>query len=191
MSAGQTSEALTSSGKGLAAIKDTDIVEPKKTAREQMVAARVFTIDPPKYLSDESYLFNKPVEVQEQLVETACKERAVTLAAGSGFLVHAVHCPSVHWRVDIVKSPLVSVQRQSNKHTTIIRDGGLRRQLTIRVHVPLPQEESQLMLGKLRVDNTEWHHVESQVPQCIPRVLPLVLVQSVRRRRRHWEIPAC
>ena len=36
--------------------------------------------------------------------------------------------------------------------------------LSVRVHVPLSEEEQQLLLGELDVDVGEGHHVEAQVP---------------------------
>lgn len=45
---------------------------------------------------------------------------------------------------------------------------------TVGMHVPLAQEENQLVLGKVRINLSEGHHVESQVPRGVPGVLPLV-----------------
>ena len=42
------------------------------------------------------------------------------------------------------------------------------------MHIPLAQQQHQLILGELRVELRERDHVERQVPGGIPRVLPVI-----------------
>ncbi len=62
----------------------------------------------------------------------------------------------MHRRIDVAERPLVG------------------RDLPVRVHVPLAQQQHELLLGELGVDAGEREHVERQVPRRVPRVLPLV-----------------
>ena len=71
-------------------------------------------------------------------------------------LVDAQRRPGVHRRVDVAERPLV---------------GG---ELAVRVHVPLAQQQEQLLLGEVGVDQRERDAVEGEVPRRVPRVLPLV-----------------
>lgn len=48
------------------------------------------------------------------------------------------------------------------------------RELAVRVHVPLAQQEQELVFGKLRIHRGEGYHVEGGVPRGEPRVFPLV-----------------
>ena len=50
----------------------------------------------------------------------------------------------------------------------------IRGQRTIRCHVPLAQQEQQLVLGKVRVDARHRHHVKGGVPRSEPRVFPSI-----------------
>ena len=47
-------------------------------------------------------------------------------------------------------------------------------ELPVRVHVPLAQQQHELLLGELGVDQRERHAVEREVPGRVPGVLPLV-----------------
>ena len=62
----------------------------------------------------------------------------------------------MHRRVHVAKSELV---------------GG---KLSVRVHVPLAQEQDHLLLRILRVQMRDRDHVKSKVPRGKPRILPLV-----------------
>src|SRR4029079_1992730 len=68
-----------------------------------------------------------PGEVEQQLVERAREELTITLTAVSGHLVDAPDGPRMHWRVHVAERELV---------------GG---NLTVRMHVPLAQQENQLV----------------------------------------------
>ena len=97
-----------------------------------------------------------PVEVEHQLLEGPSQEAVVAVPAGPRDLVHAEAGPRVDGRVHVVEGELV---------------GG---DLSVRVHVPLAQEQDQLLLGEVGVHLGVGDHVERQVPGGVPRVLPLV-----------------
>src|SRR5262249_12299857 len=71
-------------------------------------------------------------------------------------LVHAPGRPGVDRWVDVAEGPLVG------------------RQLAVRVHIPLAQEQDELLLGEIWVHQRERNRVEAQIPGGIPRELPLV-----------------
>jgi len=60
----------------------------------------------------------------------------------------------MHGRIDVSEGELV------------------RRDLTVRVHVPLPQHQDELLLGELRVNHREGNGVEGEIPGREPGVLP-------------------
>ena len=94
-----------------------------------------------------------PGEVDQQLVEDPGQEGEVGAAVD---LEHPQRRPGVHRRVDVGEVPLVG------------------RDLPVRVHVPLAQQQHELRLGERRVDVRDRHAVEGQVPGREPRVLPRV-----------------
>ena len=71
-------------------------------------------------------------------------------------LVDAPRRPGVHRRVHVAERPLV---------------GG---DLPVRVHVPLAEEEHELVLGEVGIHQRQRDRVEGEVPRGVPRVLPLV-----------------
>ena len=126
------------------AVEDADVVEAEEPALEDVLALGVLAVDPPG-------------EVQEQLVEDALEELAVALARPLLVdLVDAPGRPRVHGRVHVAEGPLVG------------------RQLPVRVHVPLAQQQHELLLGEVGVDEGERDAVEREVPRGVPGVLPLV-----------------
>lgn len=44
--------------------------------------------------------------------------------------------------------------------------------LAIRLHVPFPSEQVELLLGKRRVHDSQWNAVESSIPSCKEGVFP-------------------
>src|SRR5581483_5356407 len=64
-------------------------------------------------------------------------------------------------RVHVVERPLV------------------RRELAVRVHVPLGKQQRELLLGEVWVDQREWDAMEGEVPGREPRIFPRV------RHREH------
>ncbi len=97
-----------------------------------------------------------PGEVQEQLLENAGQERDVSLATAPGHLVDAPGGPGVNRRIHVAERELV------------------RRNLPVRVHVPLAEQEHELLFGERAIGPGEGDHVEREIPSCKPRVLPLV-----------------
>ena len=99
-----------------------------------------------------------PGEVQQQLVEDALEERAIarSRAASSRSGRRASAAQACTGGFTSPKRPLV---------------GG---QLAVRMHVPLAQQQHELLLGELRVDERQRHAVECEIPRRVPRVLPLV-----------------
>jgi hypothetical protein len=94
-----------------------------------------------------------------KLMSSFWKQRArnaIALAALAGDLVHAPTSPSVHRRIDVAERELVG------------------RELTVRMHVPLAQEQDELLLRELGIDARHRKHVEREIPGRVPRVLPLV-----------------
>ena len=94
-----------------------------------------------------------PREVEEQLVEDALEELVVLVA---GDLPHPQRRPGVHRRVHVRERPLV------------------RRQLAVRVHVPLAAQQDQLGFRKFSIDVGQRDAVERQIPGRVPGVLPRV-----------------
>ena len=97
-----------------------------------------------------------PGEVEQQLVERALEEEPVALPLGPGHLVHPPAGPGVHRRVDVAEGELVG------------------RDLAVGMHVPLAQQQQELLLGEVGIDAGKRDHVEGQVPGGEPGVLPLV-----------------
>ena len=130
-------------------IEEADVVEAEEASLEDVVPELVLAVHP-------------PVEVEEQLVEDALEEDTVE-AAGLVLLdlSHPDGGPGVDRRIDVAEGPLV------------------RRDLAVRVHVPLPEHEHELVLRELRVDQREDDAVEGEVPGREPRELPRV------RHRKH------
>src|SRR2546422_6292213 len=95
-------------------IEDTDVVEAKEAALEDVLALGVLAIDPPR-------------EVEEQLVEHLLQELAIALSTPPALdPVDAERRPRVHGRVDVAERPLV---------------GG---DLAVRMHVPLDRKSTRL-----------------------------------------------
>ncbi len=77
----------------------------------------------------------------------------------------------MHWRIDVAKRPLI------------------RRQLPVRMHVPLAQQQNKLVLGKIGVHKRQRNRVERQVPGREPGIFPFVRIAIAsffpfRRRSR-------
>ena len=71
-------------------------------------------------------------------------------------LVHAPARPGVHRRIHVAERPLI------------------RRDLPVRMHVPLAQKQSQLPHGEFGIHHRQRNRVERQIPGRVPRVFPLV-----------------
>ena len=128
----------------LAAVEQSNVVQPKEPALEHVQPLGVLAIDP-------------PCEVQQELEEHALEKDAIALAAP--LLVDFVDTPRrprMDRRVHVVEGPLV------------------RGQLSVGVHVPFAQQQHELIFREVGVDQGERHGVEREVPRRIPRILPFV-----------------
>src|SRR5262249_11901017 len=122
-----------------AAVEHTDVVESEKAALENVVALSILAIHPPG-------------ELQAQLVQDALEEGEVALIAPllSIDLEDAQRAPGMHWLIDVAERPFVG------------------RYLAIRVHVPLPRQQHELLFGELRVDQRQRDRVEGEIPGGVP-----------------------
>src|SRR5690349_13825388 len=97
-----------------------------------------------------------PREIDQKFLENAREKEPVATSTRPGHLVHAPAGPSMYWWIYVRKRELIS------------------RNLTVGVHVPLAQQQNQLLFGKVGIELRERNHVERQVPGGVPRVLPTV-----------------
>eukprot|EP00659_Diplonema_papillatum_P003495 gene3494-biopygen3434 len=124
------------------AIEQRNVVQPKKSALEQVAALGVLTVNPPG-------------KIQQQLVEDPLQEIHVAHAIQRlVLLIHPPTGPGMHRRVGVVKTPLVG------------------RQLTVGVHEAVFHQQQQLLLGVTGVDQGNGHRLEPLVPGGIPRIFP-------------------
>src|SRR5439155_25116439 len=100
---------------------EANIIQSQEAALEDVAAFGVFAVNPPG-------------EVEHELVEDALEECAIARTPALLLdLIDAPGRPGVHWWVHIGQGPLV------------------RGQLSIGVHVPLTQEQGELLLGEIGV----------------------------------------
>src|SRR5207245_9115477 len=71
-------------------------------------------------------------------------------------LVDAPRRPIMYWGIHVTDRPFI------------------RRQLTIRVHVPLAKEKSQLFFGEVRINLRQRNAMKRKIPRGVPGVFPLV-----------------
>ena len=127
-----------------AAVEDANVVEPQEAALEYVHAFRVLAVYPPG-------------EVEHELLENALKERAI--AAAVLFLINLVDTPRgprVDGRIHVTERPFIG------------------RKLSVRMHVPLTEEENELFLREIGIDKREGYTVEREIPRRIPGVFPFV-----------------
>ena len=125
-------------------VEHADVVEAEEAALEDVLPLGVLAVHPPG-------------EVEQQLLEDPLEEPSVGDASDPLLdLVDAPGRPGVDRWVDVAEGPLV---------------GG---DLAVRVHVPLAEEEDQLLLREVRVDQRQRDRVKREVPGRVPRILPLV-----------------
>src|SRR5262249_21217189 len=111
-------------------IEHADVVESQKAALKNVHPLCVFAIHPPG-------------EIKQQLVESALEEVTIGHAANAFFdLINAPRGPGMHRRIHIAESPLV------------------RRQLSVRMHIPLAQKKCELLLSEIRIDLRERNAME-------------------------------
>ena len=101
------------------AIEDADVVESQESSLKHVHPLGVFSIHPPG-------------EVDQQLVEDALQEPAIAHPPAPLLdLVNAPRRPCVYRRVQVPERPLI------------------RRQLPVGMHVPLAQQQDELILGEI------------------------------------------
>ena len=128
----------------VAAVEDADVVEPDKTALENIVADLIFTIHPPG-------------EVRRELSKHSLQKLAVTFAVHLPFnLEEAPRGPGLDRWIKVVEGPLG------------------RGHLPVRVQVPLAGQQQQLAFRELVIDHRQGDRMERQVPGSEPRILPVV-----------------
>src|SRR4029077_10959800 len=112
-------EAAAVSERGVA-IEHANVIEPKETTLENVVAFAIFAVHPPG-------------ESDEQLVEDCLQKCAIAAAALLSFdLINAPCSPRDDRWIDIAKMPFVC------------------RDLAVRMLIPLAQDEIELALRKMR-----------------------------------------
>ena len=131
-------------GEGSVAIEDPDVIEPEKSALENVVALGVFAIHPPG-------------EGDEHLMKECFKKRAVTFAPLFALdLINAPRRPRDHGGINVSEIPLVG------------------RHLSVRSLVPFTHYEIELALGEMRIDKGKGDAVKRKIPRCVPRIFPFV-----------------
>jgi hypothetical protein len=100
----------------LVAIEHADVIEPKESALEDVIALRIFAVHPPG-------------EGNEHLMENRLQKCAIAVAALLSFdLINAPRSPCDHGRINIAKMPLICGH------------------LPVRMLVPLAHDEIELAL---------------------------------------------
>ena len=135
---------MSSRGQRRTAVENADIVETQKPALEDVLALGVLSVHPPR-------------EIQHQLVEDTLEKLAITGTLPLLLdLVYPPRGPRVNGRIHITKCPLI---------------GG---NLAVRMHVPLAQQEDELLLRKVAIDESKRNAMEGEIPRGVPRVFPFI-----------------
>ena len=128
-----------------APIEHPDIVQPEKTALEDISSAEILAIAPPG-------------EVGNQLLENMSKESCITDAtiARPVDLIDEEGRKRMHRWINGAEVPFI---------------GG---KLAVWMDVVSLQHEFELLLGEVRIDQNQRDAMKSQVPAGVPGILPLV-----------------
>src|SRR5262245_27531998 len=86
---------MASRGQRFGAVEDTDVVQPQKTTREQMLPQHILTGNPPG-------------EIEQQLLKGSSQEETVLLTSRPRHLVHAPTGPGMDRRIHVAVIILVS-----------------------------------------------------------------------------------
>ena len=126
------------------AIEHPDIIQPEKSALEDVVALGIFAVHPPG-------------ERDQHFVEDGFQKRAIAFTGLFSLdLINAPRRPGQHRRIDIAEVPFV---------------GG---NLPIWMLVPFAHDDIELHLGELGIDQGQRNTMKSEVPGCIPGKFPFV-----------------
>src|SRR3989475_9975939 len=102
-------------------VKDSDVIEPEKSALKNVRAVGIFAVHPPG-------------EIQQQLVKHFFQKPAIRYAAKAPFyFVNTPRGPGMHRRIYITKRPFI---------------GG---ELAIWMQVPFAKQQDELFLGEIRI----------------------------------------
>ena len=135
---------MTAVVKNIVAIKNADVVEPEKSALENIVPFGIFPVHPPG-------------ECEQHFVEDRFQECAVAFTALFALdLINAPRRPRQDGRIYVVEVPLV------------------RGNFAARVQIPFTHDQLELVLGELDVNERERYAVKREVPRRVPRVFPFV-----------------
>src|SRR6202011_2763638 len=85
---------IATGGKGPGSVKNTDIIQTKKTSGENVIPLGVLAIHPPG-------------EIEKQFVKDAFKEISVSMAVCAAYLVDSPGSPGVHRRIDVGKCEFI------------------------------------------------------------------------------------
>src|SRR5206468_4586444 len=120
------------------AIEHANVVKPKETALEDVVAFGIFAVHPPG-------------EGDEHFMENSFEECAITFAALFTLdLVNAPCCPRDNRWINISEIPLVCGD------------------LAIRMLVPFAHDEIELALREFQIDERKRDTMKGQVPRRVP-----------------------
>src|ERR1700736_1909991 len=131
-------------GETFVTIEHPDVIEPEKSALEDVVPFGVFAVHPPG-------------KGQQHLVED-CFEKCPIAFAGlfALDLIDPPGCPGDYRGIDVTEVPFI------------------RRDLSVRVLVPLPSDNIELSLREAGIDQGEGKAMKCQIPRCVPRIFPFV-----------------
>ena len=118
---------------------------------------------PEKMLPSTSLRFTHQVKFISSFWNTRARKTRSRLPARTGHLVDAPACPGMHRRIDVRKVELVG------------------RDLPIGVHVPLAQQQQQLLFGEVRIEPGEAEPCEKPDPRPRTRDTPTCPASESRR----------
>src|SRR5205814_6562149 len=125
-------------------IEYAGVIEPEESALEDIVTFGIFPIYPPG-------------KSEQEFVEDRFQKCAVAFAGLFALdLENAPGRPREHRRIYIAKVPFV---------------GG---KLAVRMLIPLANHNIELTFGKMRVDQSQWNAMKSQVPRGVPWKFPTI-----------------
>src|SRR5213080_2648932 len=130
--------------KGGAAIEYADVIESEESALKDIVTFGIFSIHPPG-------------KGEQQFMEDRIQECAVAFAGLFALdLENAPGCPCQDGRIYVAKVPFI---------------GG---NLAVRVLIPFTDHSIELAFGKVRVDQSQWNAMKSQIPRGVPWKFPTI-----------------
>src|ERR1700736_1473016 len=121
-------------GKSFVSIKHSDVVEPEKSALEDVVTFRVFAVHPPG-------------ESEQHLVKNSLEKRPVAFAGLLSLdLINSPGRPRDYGWIDVTEVPFI------------------RRNLPVGMLVPFAGDDIQLRFGEAGIDQGEGNTMKRQIP---------------------------